>query len=271
MTDPDLEDLTASLATLTHAAETTFRAQPRATRTALTKQTRTIFDQYARHGSAARLKHNLRSFLDAGDDGLSFTTKGITPTPTSNLAAAAETRTLDGPSAALIPLLPFHLDRTFSLHPTTHLPPDLLESVDRIFGLYALEARALLAAFCEKYGVEAVFRAGIRELVMSRSDALFQNIRHSDLGLTPETSEFLFSVYERSPRLNVAETRMLVRATRVEEDTIEFFCEFFLVPFSFSACVYFLVFFGPDVYMRYANADEPLLLQCYPQPGNSAR
>jgi hypothetical protein len=59
----------------------------------------------------------------------------------------------------------------------------------------------------------------------SRTDTLFQSINQHDLGLTPETQEFLFSVYERHPDLNVAETRMMVRATRLDEDTIEFFCE----------------------------------------------
>lgn len=59
----------------------------------------------------------------------------------------------------------------------------------------------------------------------SRTDTLFQSINQHDLGLTPETEEFLFSVYERHPDLNVAETRMMVRATRLDEDTIEFFCE----------------------------------------------
>lgn len=59
----------------------------------------------------------------------------------------------------------------------------------------------------------------------SRTDTLFQSISRHDLGLTPETHEFLFSIYERHPDLNVAETRMLVRATRLDEDTIELFCE----------------------------------------------
>jgi hypothetical protein len=59
----------------------------------------------------------------------------------------------------------------------------------------------------------------------SRTDTLFESISRHDLGLTPETQEFLFSVYERHPDLNVAETRMLVRATRLDEETIVLFCE----------------------------------------------
>jgi hypothetical protein len=59
----------------------------------------------------------------------------------------------------------------------------------------------------------------------SRTDTLFQSISRHDLGLTPETQEFLFSVYERHPDLNMAEMRILVRATRLDEDTVEFFCE----------------------------------------------
>ena len=59
----------------------------------------------------------------------------------------------------------------------------------------------------------------------SRTDTLFQSINQHDLGLTPETQQFLFSVYERHPDLNVAETRMLVRATRLDQETIVLFCE----------------------------------------------
>jgi hypothetical protein len=58
---------------------------------------------------------------------------------------------------------------------------------------------------------------------------LFQSVSQHDLNLTPETQEFLFSVYERHPDLNVAETRILVRATRLDEDTIEFFCKSILL------------------------------------------
>jgi hypothetical protein len=68
-------------------------------------------------------------------------------------------------------------------------------------------------------------KALLIEYHYSRTDTLFQSISRHDLGLAPEMQEFLFSFYERHPDLNVAETRMLVRATRLDEETIEFFCK----------------------------------------------
>lgn len=58
---------------------------------------------------------------------------------------------------------------------------------------------------------------------------LFQSLQQNDLSLTTENAQFLFSAFERKPDLNVAEVRMLCRATRCDEETIEFFCE--LEPF----------------------------------------
>jgi hypothetical protein len=77
---------------------------------------------------------------------------------------------VDVDSASLVPPPPggldFHLDRSFVVNADTTIPADLLESIDRIFGLYAQEAKMLLSHHCAKYGNEAIFRAGIRELVM---------------------------------------------------------------------------------------------------------
>jgi hypothetical protein len=77
---------------------------------------------------------------------------------------------VDVDSTDLVPPPPqgldFHLDRSFLINADTTIPVDLLECVDRVFGLYAQEAKLLLSHHCAKYGNEAIFRAGIRELVM---------------------------------------------------------------------------------------------------------
>jgi hypothetical protein len=187
-----LSSLTAELDELSRDAEKRFHALPRPTRFKLTAETRSIFQKYAQHGSQARLRHNVKGFLEKGDEGTKFAEistlktldnsatsqldRGITPTRSSQHGtklegdSPAESRTVDMDSTELIPPPPdgleFHLDRSFVLNADTTIPQDLLESMDRVFGLYAKEAKLLLGHHCEKYGNEAVFRAGVREWVM---------------------------------------------------------------------------------------------------------
>ena len=186
--------LTAELDALSQAAEERFHAQPRPTRNKITAETRSIFQKYAQHGNHARLRHNVKAFLEAGDECMTFA-EASPPRPSANssgrlpynqtvsrpskslqrqrsleAAPVRESRTVDADSADLVASPPdgldFHLDRSFVLNADTTIPQDLLESMDRVFGLYAQEAKLLLSHHCEKYGNEAVFRAGVRELVM---------------------------------------------------------------------------------------------------------
>jgi hypothetical protein len=187
-----LQTLTDELDELSRTAEKGFHAQPRATRFKLTAETRSIFQKYAQHGNQIRLRHNIKAFLEAGGEGMEFAETSTSQTSDrpvisqSNGHAArrgspphgtgvegvsvSESRTVDADSTELIPPPPkgldFHLDRSFVLDADTTIPQDLLESMDRVFGLYAQEAKLLLSHHCEKYGNEAIFRAGVRELVM---------------------------------------------------------------------------------------------------------
>ena len=190
-----LQSLTAELDALSRTAEKRLHAQPRPTRAKFTAETRSIFQKYAQHGTQARLRHNVRAFLEAGDEGLKLaetsTPRTLARSASSQLirrseragssspgghvegVSAPESRTVDVDSSDLIPPLPqgldFHLDRSFVLNADITIPMDLLESMDRVFGLYAQEAKLLLSHHCAKYGNEAIFRAGIRELVMRYS------------------------------------------------------------------------------------------------------
>lgn len=192
----DLTSLTADLDAITRAAEQNFRCQPRPTRNKLRAETRTVFQKYAQHGSQARLRHNIKNFLEKSDEGLEFE-EVLDSTSTNPLASPADTlrqnqnqthtrtndevndtgleggfgpRSLDAESASLVCApphgLPFHLHQEFMVNPNVPLDPDVLVGVDHIFGLYAEEAKALLKHHCEKYGDEPVFRAGVREFVM---------------------------------------------------------------------------------------------------------
>jgi hypothetical protein len=135
---------------------------------------------------SARLRHNIKAFLETGEEGLQFAetvtsstsarTASFPPVRRSEQASleapgdhvegvpASESRVMDVDSASLVPPLPsgldFHLDRSFVANADTTIPADLLESIDRVFGLYAQEAKTLLNHHGAKYGNEAIFRAG---------------------------------------------------------------------------------------------------------------
>jgi hypothetical protein len=187
-----LNSLIAELDEHSRDAEKRFHALPRPVRFKLTAETRSMFQKYAQHGSQARLRHNIKGFLEKGDEGTKLSE--ISTSKTSDNSATsqpdrrigqtrssqrgtklegscvAESRTVDMDSTELIPPPPdgleFHLDRSFVLNADTTIPQDLLESMDRVFGLYAKQAKLFLGHHCEKYGNEAVFRSGIREWVM---------------------------------------------------------------------------------------------------------
>src|SRR5438876_5021641 len=85
LTMRSLQSLTADLDALSPAAEERFHSQPRRTRAKLTTETRTIFQKYAQHGTQARLRHNIKAFLETGEEGLQFA-EAVTP---STLARSA--------------------------------------------------------------------------------------------------------------------------------------------------------------------------------------
>jgi hypothetical protein len=210
--DPELAALTEDVDNLCSQATQQLDLLPRKTRNKLTSQTREIFKSYEQHGSQQRL---------APDD----EAQDYTPRPALT-SLPKVTRTIDAESAPLVRELPFHAaDLHLEISGDVAVPPWLLPSLDRIFSLYAAEARALLKHHCAKYGDEAIFRAGIREYIQSQLKGILESTGESDLNLSPETRRFLRSVFERSPELNLAEKRMLARATRLGVETVEMFWE----------------------------------------------
>lgn len=194
---------------------------PRKTRNTLTSQTRAIFKSYEKHGSQQRLANALEKFLLAPDDNLDYTPESPPLRPKPEFS-----RTNDLESGPLIRESPFHaVDLSLEISGDVTIPPYLLPSLDRIFGLYTLEARALLKHHCEKYGDEPIFRAGIRAYMQSQLEGILEATQDNALSLTPENRTFLLHVYERQPVLNLAEKRILAMSTRLGLETIEMFWE----------------------------------------------
>ena len=194
---------------------------PRKTRNKLASQTRKIFKSYEQHGSQQRLAIALEKFLLAPDGGLDF--KPVSP-PLRPVPKV--TRNIDPECGPMIRDSPYHtVDLKFEISGDMTIPPYLIPSLDRIFGLYSLEARALLKHHCEKYGDEPVFRAGIREYMQSQLEGILRSTHDDSLSLTPETRTFLRGVYDEYPDLNLAEKRMLARNTRLGLESIDMFWE----------------------------------------------
>lgn len=220
----DSDELLAAaseLDALCSLATTELSHLPRRTRNTFTSQTRSIFQSYSKHGSQLRLANALEKFLLApADDNLNFTPQSppLLPKP------EPVTRSHDPDSGYLIRDTPFHaVDLSLEISGDVTIPAYLLPSLDRIFGLYTLEARALLKHHCEKYGDEPIFRAGIREYMQSQVEGILDSTAEDPLGLTPENRSFLLQVYEKTPTLNVAEKRLLAMSTRLSLETVEMF------------------------------------------------
>ena len=184
--------LQQQLETIAREAESTVVCtQPRLTRTKLTTQARSIFRNYAEHGSQQRLRQSIKAFLEKGHEGLDFADASATvhqehvvrPRRRPQIQQGqddgddddagngtgereGEGRMVDPESAELVQTLPFHIDCHFTAVPDVLLPTELMGNIDRIFGLFAAEARMLLSHHCDKYGAEAVLRSGVRELIM---------------------------------------------------------------------------------------------------------
>ena len=73
---------------------------------------------------------------------------------------------VDENSRKLVRDMPFRVDRKLHIHPDVKLPDGLFEGLDRIFRIYQAQAEAMLSHHCEKYGDEAIFRVGIRSLIL---------------------------------------------------------------------------------------------------------
>jgi len=198
--DAGVESLTADFNSLCAQAQSSFSKQPRLTQLKISTETRQTFQSYSQHGSQSRLSSSLKSYLTSSDKTLRY--GDVVPTnllvnsrlshkpkakahlpqaflsdisttlfdkpSTSRSSSEPPTRTQDVESRSLVRGLPFHpIDTTLSFEDALDFPAPLLRSLNKIYGLYTLEAHALLKHHCDKYGDEAVFRVGIREYISS--------------------------------------------------------------------------------------------------------
>ena len=165
-------DPEAILEELTRHAEHEFQSQPLPTQTQLTKETRKIFTHYAERGTASSLRAAItryfkpsRTGYDANHEFLIFSSPlslDYRPPPPD----PKDSRMVDEDSRNLVRDMPFRVDRKLHVRNDVKLPPGLLEGIDRIFRLYQAEAKAMLNHHCEKYGDDAIFRVGIRSLIL---------------------------------------------------------------------------------------------------------
>jgi hypothetical protein len=162
-------DVSTILNSLSHLAQLEIASQPLRTQVDLTKQSRQIFTQYSDHGSATSFRSALtRYFAPTPQDGvgrMSF----FPPLPQGYVAPAPDpkdSRMVDEESRRLVREMPFYVDRKIHMRPNVKLPAGLLECLDRIFRIYRWQAQAMLTHLCEKYGDEAIFRVGVRSLIM---------------------------------------------------------------------------------------------------------
>jgi hypothetical protein len=211
---------TEDLDALCSLATTELSQLPRATRKTLTSQTRAIFKSYEIHGSQLRLANALEKFLLAP----ASPTTSFAPSSPPMIPAPIFPRSNDAESGDLIRTLPFHpADLKLEISGDVTIPPYLLPSLDRIFGLYTIEARALLKHHCEKYGDEPIFRLGIQQYIQSQLAGILESTANDPLGLTPEDRRFLLSVYEKHAVLNIAEKRLLAMSCWIDVETVRMF------------------------------------------------
>ncbi|ERF75904.1 hypothetical protein EPUS_01270 [Endocarpon pusillum Z07020] len=218
-----ITDAEAILDEISHRAELELQSQPLPTQVNLVKQTRRLFDHYSKRGTATSLHNAIsRYFKPKTEDNAELTFyPPLPPDYTPPAPDPKDSRMVDDESKSLVRGMPFYVDRKLHIRPNVKLPEGFLEGIDRIFRIYQAQAEAMLRHHCEKYGEEAIFRVGVRSLILSRSEMLFAN----PFGLDPETRLFYLQVYEKHPDLNIAEQRLLARAGRVQVDVVEAFWE----------------------------------------------
>lgn len=161
-------DAEPRLDVLTRRAEQELQSQPLPTQRHLTSLTRHLFAQYKLNGTAVSLRAAISRYLKPNSEEtnhLRFSSP-LPPSYTPGPPDPEDSRMVDEESRNLVRDMPFHVDRKLHIRPNVKIPPGLLEGVDRIFRIYQAEARAMLSHHCEKYGDEAIFRVGIRSLIL---------------------------------------------------------------------------------------------------------
>ncbi len=160
----------ATLEALTHRAEQELQSQPLPTQHYLTNATREIFTHYTKHGTSTSLRSAITRYFKAGShDSNNYPLRLTPPLPpdyTPPPSDPKDSRMVDEESRKLVRDMPFYVDRKLHIRKNVKIPEGLLEGIDRIFRIYQAEAEAMLSHHCEKYGDEAIFRVGIRSLIL---------------------------------------------------------------------------------------------------------
>jgi hypothetical protein len=169
-------DAESTLEQLTRRAEHEIQSQPPSTQTHLTSQTRQIFAHYTERGTASSLHAAITRYFKPTNSSINNNNNNnhelltfspplpphyVPPPPNPK-----DSRMVDEDSRNLVRDMPFRVDRKFHIRADVKLPEGLLEGIDRIFRIYQAEAEAMLSHHCEKYGDEAIFRVGIRSLIL---------------------------------------------------------------------------------------------------------
>ncbi len=163
-----ITDAEAILDEISHRAELELQSQPLHTQVNLAKQTRRIFDHYTKNGTATSLRNAVtRYFKPKAEDNADLTFwPPLPPGYTPPAPDPKDSRMVDEESRPLVRQMPFYVDRKLHIRPNVKLPEGFLEGIDRIFRIYQAQAEAMLRHHCEKYGDEAIFRVGVRSLIL---------------------------------------------------------------------------------------------------------
>jgi hypothetical protein len=105
------------------------------------------------------------------------------------------------------------------------LPPGFLSRINQMLTVVDHECRFRLFHHVSKYGPSPVFRAGIAAHAQSQYENIFEQMDDNYLNMTPESRQFLRGVFETNPTMNGTERRILARAVRIDEETIQAFWE----------------------------------------------
>jgi hypothetical protein len=150
--------------------------QPPRTQAHLSHQTSTLFARYAKHGTTASLHAAISRYFkhprrDKDSEGVEL--MFAPPLPLSHVpppmgveVADGESRMVDDESRSLVRGMEFRVDRMLAIRPNVTLPAGILEAVEKVFRCFQWEAERMLEWACEKYGDEAIFRVGVRALIM---------------------------------------------------------------------------------------------------------
>ena len=138
--------------------------RPSVTSKEITDEVDQIVDGYAEHGTKRRLQASISKVFDKPRQihDLKFDRSNpSTPQPASG------ERMTDSESAKLVTSVPFRLGQSFKVPPNITIPPEIVGEINKIYHLLELEGQTLLDHYCEKYGEEAIFRTGLRSLLLT--------------------------------------------------------------------------------------------------------